>query len=91
MLLVIHIRRLLLFSAYQVGTPIDMYNAFRRSLSEDRTFEYRYPGIDIESVFDSWVQNRGSPVLNVELNENNGVVSIDQVSRCTRITTVWRD
>lgn len=57
-----------------------MYSAFRRAVSEDRTFANRYPGIDIGNVFDSWVQNRGSPVLNVDVNMQTGLVNIEQVS-----------
>lgn len=57
-----------------------MYSAFSRAVSEDPTFANRYGDIDIERVFDSWVQNRGSPVLKVAVNMTTGVVSVEQVS-----------
>lgn len=57
-----------------------MYSAFRTAASEDPSFTARFPGIDIGNVFDSWVQNRGSPVLNVNVNMDNGEVTVEQVS-----------
>lgn len=56
-----------------------MYSAFRRAVSEDRTFADRYPDVDIGDVFDTWVQNRGSPVLDVDVNMNTGLVTVTQV------------
>lgn len=56
-----------------------MYSAFRRAVSEDRTFVDRYPEVDIGDVFDTWVQNRGSPVLDVNVNMNTGQVTVTQV------------
>lgn len=57
-----------------------MYSAFQRAISEDRTFVDRFPDIDIGNVFESWVQNPGSPVLIVNVNMDTGVVSLEQVS-----------
>ncbi|XP_053604248.1 membrane alanyl aminopeptidase-like [Plodia interpunctella] len=65
-------------NAYGLGTPEAMYAAFRRAASEDLDFERRYPNIDIGEVFDSWVQNPGAPVLNVDFNMNTGVITITQ-------------
>nr|XP_026484265.1 uncharacterized protein LOC113392185 [Vanessa tameamea] len=65
-------------NAYGIGYPIDMYNAFRRACSEDPTFQTTYPNIDIGVVFDNWVQNPGSPVLNVDVNMSTGQITITQ-------------
>ncbi|XP_059049754.1 membrane alanyl aminopeptidase-like [Achroia grisella] len=64
--------------AYEIGTPEDMYDAFRRATSEDFEFSTAYPGVDIGVVFDSWVQNPGSPVLNVSVNTQTGVITVTQ-------------
>nr|AAK58066.1 110 kDa aminopeptidase [Heliothis virescens] len=63
---------------YSIGFPVDMYAAFKQAVSEDFTFERDFPGIDVGAVFDTWVQNRGSPVLNVARNSNTGVISVSQ-------------
>ncbi|XP_075971879.1 membrane alanyl aminopeptidase-like [Anticarsia gemmatalis] len=65
-------------NAYEIGTPSDMYAAFRQAASEDFAFLRDYPGVDVGAVFDSWVQNRGAPVLNVEFNTQTGVISVSQ-------------
>ncbi|KAM3967318.1 aminopeptidase N [Aphomia sociella] len=64
--------------AYDIGTPEDMYNAFRRATSEDLEFSTAYPNIDIGQVFDSWVQNSGSPVVKVDNNMDTGVITVTQ-------------
>lgn len=67
------------FSAYGLGTPEDLYNAMRRAASEDLSFVRDFPNVDVGAVLDSWVQNGGSPVLNVNVNMNNGQITIQQV------------
>ncbi|XP_052753554.1 membrane alanyl aminopeptidase-like [Galleria mellonella] len=64
--------------AYEIGTPEDMYNAFKRATSEDLEFTRNFPDVDIGKVFDSWVQNPGSPVVNVTLDTANGVITVEQ-------------
>ncbi|KAJ2952361.1 hypothetical protein O0L34_g4646 [Tuta absoluta] len=61
-------------NSYGIGTPADMYAAFRIAVNEDRTFASRFPGIDVGQVFDSWVQQAGSPVINVNVTGNGQVV-----------------
>ncbi|XP_060801843.1 membrane alanyl aminopeptidase [Amyelois transitella] len=65
-------------NAYELGTPEAMYAAFQRATGEDLDFQRRYPGVDIGEVFDSWVQNRGSPVLNVNFNMDTGIITVTQ-------------
>lgn len=69
----------LFFSAYDIGYPVDMYNALRQAVAEDSTFQATYPNVDIGVVLDSWIQNPGSPVVNVDVNMNTGLISITQV------------
>ena len=59
-----------------------MYEAFRRAVAQDASFQVSYPGVDVGAVFDSWVQNPGAPVVNVNVNMDNGVISIAQVFFC---------
>lgn len=66
-------------SAYGLGTPEALYDGFRESVSESWDFSTLYPNIDVGAVFDSWVQNPGAPVLNVNVNMNTGVIAITQV------------
>lgn len=66
-------------SAYGIGYPEDMYAAFRTAVSQDPTFARDFPNIDIGRVFESWVQNPGSPVVNVYVNMTNGEVTLTQV------------
>lgn len=56
-----------------------MYNALRQAVAEDSTFQATYPNVDIGVVLDSWIQNPGSPVVNVDVNMNTGLISITQV------------
>lgn len=56
-----------------------MYNAFRKAVGEDSSFQTSYPNIDIGAVFESWVQNPGSPVINVDVNMRTGRINITQV------------
>ncbi|CAG9559615.1 unnamed protein product [Danaus chrysippus] len=63
---------------YGIGYPVDMYNAFRRAVAEDSSFQTSYPNIDIGAVFESWVQNPGSPVINVDVNMRTGLINITQ-------------
>ncbi|XP_014370423.2 membrane alanyl aminopeptidase-like [Papilio machaon] len=65
-------------NAYGVGYPEDMYAAFKTAVSQDSTFARDFPNIDIGRVFDSWVQNPGSPVVNVYVNMSNGEVTLTQ-------------
>ncbi|CAF4959373.1 unnamed protein product [Pieris macdunnoughi] len=65
-------------NSYGIGYPTDMYAAFRRAVSEDPTFATAYPGIDIGTVFDGWVQNAGAPVVEVNVNMTSGLVSLTQ-------------
>ncbi|KAI8424605.1 hypothetical protein MSG28_003039 [Choristoneura fumiferana] len=63
---------------FGLGTPEDMYNAFRTATAADPTFAQLYNNIDIGTVLDSWIQTPGSPVLNVEVNTDTGVISFTQ-------------
>ncbi|CAH0725372.1 unnamed protein product, partial [Brenthis ino] len=63
---------------YGIGYPVDMYNAFRKACEEDGSFQLTYPGVDVGEVFDNWVQNRGAPVVNVNVDMSTGVISISQ-------------
>ncbi|KOB70212.1 Uncharacterized protein OBRU01_15690 [Operophtera brumata] len=65
-------------NAYQLGTPEKLYDAFRQATSEDLSYTQTYPGIEIGELFDSWVQNGGSPVVNVDVNMNTGVITLSQ-------------
>ncbi|CAH2105879.1 unnamed protein product [Euphydryas editha] len=65
-------------NAYGVGYPEDMYNAFRRACAEDPTFQTSYPNVDVGDVFNSWVQNPGAPVLDVNVDMNTGRINITQ-------------
>lgn len=56
-----------------------MYDAFRRACAQDPTFATLYPDVDIGTVFDSWVQNPGAPVVNVDVNMSTGTINITQV------------
>ncbi|CAB3239517.1 unnamed protein product [Arctia plantaginis] len=79
-------------NAYGIGTPADVYAALTRAVSEDFQFLRDYPGIDVSAVFDSWVQNPGSPVVKVEVNTVTGDISISQqrfVISGTRPEHIW--
>ncbi|XP_041970736.1 uncharacterized protein LOC121727124 [Aricia agestis] len=65
-------------NAYEIAYPLDMYTAFRQAVAEDASFATTYPGIDVGAVFDSWVQNPGSPVVNVQVNTETGVITLTQ-------------
>ncbi|XP_013142032.1 PREDICTED: membrane alanyl aminopeptidase-like [Papilio polytes] len=65
-------------NAYGIGYPEDMYAAFRTAVSQDPTFARDFPNIDIGRVFESWVQNPGSPVVNVYVNMTSGEVTLTQ-------------
>lgn len=66
-------------SAYEIGTPEDVYNGFRQAVSEDFEFVRDYPNVDVGAIFDSWVQNPGAPVINVNVNTDTGLISLTQV------------
>lgn len=56
-----------------------MYAAFRTAVSQDPSFARNFPNIDIGRVFDSWVQNPGAPVVNVNVDMTTGAINITQV------------
>lgn len=56
-----------------------MYNAFRSAVATDPSFAQLYNNIDVGAVFDSWIQTPGSPVLNVDVNTDTGLITITQV------------
>lgn len=56
-----------------------MYVSLARAVSEDFQFLREYPNIDVSAVFDSWVQNPGSPVIKVEVNTATGDFTVSQV------------
>ncbi|CAK1599082.1 unnamed protein product [Parnassius mnemosyne] len=64
--------------SYDIAYPEDMYAAFRTAVSQDPTFARDFPNIDIGQVFDSWVQNPGSPVVNVYVNMTSGEIILNQ-------------
>lgn len=65
-------------SAYGLGTPELMYNAFRTAAAEDGSVS-QFPGVDVGAVFDSYVQNPGAPVVNVDVNHDTGAITVTQV------------
>ncbi|KAJ8733130.1 hypothetical protein PYW08_001428 [Mythimna loreyi] len=65
-------------NAYGIGTPLDMYKAFQRAVDEDFTFARDFPTTDIKVLFDSWVQNPGSPLITVSRNSGSGVMTVTQ-------------
>nr|QUJ23887.1 aminopeptidase N [Telchin licus licus] len=78
---------------YSIGTPEDMYTAFKTVVATDDTFAATYPGIDIGEVFESWVQNPGSPVLNVEVDSAEGNIIVTQERfqlTGTAPSTIWQ-
>ncbi|XP_012552709.1 aminopeptidase N isoform X1 [Bombyx mori] len=86
-------------NAYGIGTPADLYAALRRAASEDHVFARDFPNVDVGEILDSWVQNPGSPVINVEFNTNNGVITLTQErflltgsrDQLWRIPITWTD
>ncbi|KAL0882639.1 hypothetical protein ABMA27_001074 [Loxostege sticticalis] len=80
-------------NAYGLGTPEDMYRALRRAAYEDITFSRMFPNQDIGEILDSWVQNAGSPVVNVNVNMDTGVISLKQerflISGATPAPQLW--
>ncbi|CAK1546278.1 unnamed protein product [Leptosia nina] len=65
-------------NSYSVGYPEDMYDSFRLAVAQDPTFATAYPRIDIGQLFDSWVQNPGSPVVEVQVNMISGLITLTQ-------------
>ncbi|XP_050667555.1 membrane alanyl aminopeptidase-like [Leptidea sinapis] len=65
-------------NAYGIAYPEDMYEAFRVTVNQDSTFAAAYPNIDIGAVFESWVQNPGSPVVDVAVNMTTGLITVTQ-------------
>ena len=57
-----------------------MYAAFKTAVAQDWEYEANFKEIDIGVVFDSWVQNAGSPVVTVTRNSETGVMNVTQVS-----------
>ncbi|XP_022825014.1 membrane alanyl aminopeptidase-like [Spodoptera litura] len=72
------LRHYLRDNAYGIGNPSLMYQAFNKAIAEDHTFLSDFPNINFGNVFDSWVQNRGSPVVEVTRNPETGVIVIEQ-------------
>ncbi|CAH1647275.1 unnamed protein product [Spodoptera littoralis] len=72
------LRHYLRDNAYGIGTPSLMYQAFDKAIAEDHTFLSDFPNINFGNVFDSWVQNRGSPVVEVTRDPESGVVVVEQ-------------
>lgn len=66
-----------------------MYDAFRRACAEDPSFAALYPDVDIGTVFDSWVQNPGAPVVNVDVNMSTGTINITQVLHICIINMIF--
>lgn len=56
-----------------------MYNAFRQAVAEDYIFLQQYPDVDVGAVFDSWVENPGSPVVYANVNHESGGITVSQV------------
>lgn len=56
-----------------------MYDGFRKAIAEDFEFLRDFPNVEIGEVFDSWVQNPGSPVVRVNVNNNTGLITLTQV------------
>nr|ADZ05468.1 aminopeptidase N4 [Cnaphalocrocis medinalis] len=80
-------------NAYNLGTPEDLYNGLRRATLEDMNYRRDFMDIDIGEVLDSWVQNPGSPVVNVDVHMATGHIIIKQerflVSGATPPTQRW--
>lgn len=57
-----------------------MYAAFKQAVDEDFTYARDFPNINIEALFDSWVQNPGSPIVTVTRVPDTGVITVTQVS-----------
>lgn len=70
---------LIVFSAYKIGTPGNLYDALRQAASEDFTFARDFPNVNVGAVLDSWVQNPGAPVLRVDVNMETGLITVTQV------------
>ncbi|CAG9795002.1 unnamed protein product [Diatraea saccharalis] len=65
-------------NAYALGTPEKLYTGLRRAASEDMTFRSLFPDVDIGEILDNWVQNPGSPVVNVHVNMTSGLITLTQ-------------
>ncbi|CAH0703044.1 unnamed protein product [Spodoptera exigua] len=72
------LRHYLKDNAYGIGTPVLMYRAFEKAIAEDYAFQRDFPEADIGAVFDSWVQNRGSPVVMVNRTASTGGIVVTQ-------------
>ncbi|RVE53190.1 hypothetical protein evm_002023 [Chilo suppressalis] len=65
-------------NAYGIGTPEKLYDALRRAAAEDMEFRRLYPNVDVGAILDNWVQNPGSPVVNVHVNMSTGLITFTQ-------------
>nr|ADZ57273.1 aminopeptidase N4 [Chilo suppressalis] len=65
-------------NAYGIGTPQKLYDALRRAAAEDMEFRKLYPNVDVGAILDNWVQNPGSPVVNVHVNMSTGLITLTQ-------------
>lgn len=66
----------LFFRSYEHAFPSDLYNSFAKAVAEDSVL---HSSVNIAEFMRYWVEERGYPVLNVELNRDTGLINLSQV------------
>ncbi|CAH2070908.1 unnamed protein product, partial [Iphiclides podalirius] len=61
--------------AYEHAFPSDLYRSFARAVAEDSVLD---SSVNITEFMRYWVEERGYPVLNVELNRETGLINLSQ-------------
>ncbi|CAK1599085.1 unnamed protein product [Parnassius mnemosyne] len=61
--------------SYEHAFPSDLYNSFARAVAEDSVLD---SGVNITEFMRYWVEERGYPVLNVDVDMNTGLITLNQ-------------
>ncbi|XP_047510693.1 membrane alanyl aminopeptidase-like [Pieris napi] len=61
--------------SYEHAYPVDLYSNFAKAVAEDQTLP---SSVNIAAFFRYWVEERGYPVINVNVNMASGLIKISQ-------------
>lgn len=67
--------------SYEQALPSDLYSAFHRAVNEDGIIE----NLNITAFMNYWVEERGYPILDVNINMDNGIMILKQVKIILRV------
>lgn len=67
-------------SKFSSGYPVDMYTALEWSVNNTDALD-AYPGFTITDIMSSWIEQAGHPLLHVNVDYDNGIVTLTQVQK----------